>query len=79
LKQLIRTVKYMLKRMLGNARLDHQQLRTSPTHVENIINERLLTAVTEDYNDLVPLTTTMFLRGIKSASFPEGTLLQSNF
>jgi len=46
--------------------------------VENVINERPLTVVTEDQNDLVPLTPAMFLRRIKSASFPEGTLLQGD-
>ncbi len=69
----------MLKRMLGNARLNYEQLRTSLSHVENVINERPLTVVTEDQNDLIPLTPAMFLRGIKYATFPEGTLLGTEF
>jgi len=78
-ERLIRIVKDLLKRMLGKERLDYEQLRTSLSHVENIINERPLTVVTEDQNDLVPLTPAMFLRGIRSASFPEGTLVQGDF
>lgn len=77
-ERLIRTVKDLLKRMLGNARLNYEQLRTSLSHVENIVNERPLTALTEDQNDLVPLTPAMFLRGIDQASFPEGQLLGSS-
>ena len=77
-ERLIRTVKDLLKRTLGKARLDYEQLRTSLSHVENI-NERPLTVVIEDPNDLVPLTPAMFLREIKPALFPEGTLLQGDF
>jgi len=60
-ERLIRTVKYLLKRMLGNARLNYDQLRTSLSQAETIINERPLTVVTEDQNDLIPLTPAMFL------------------
>jgi hypothetical protein len=65
--------------MLGNARLDYDQLRTSLSHAEYVINERPLTVVTEDKNDLIPLTPNMFLRGITTAAFPEGTLLDVDF
>ena len=57
--------------MLGNARLNYDQLRTCLSSLENVVNERPLTVVTEDQNDLVPLTSAMFLRGIGVASFPE--------
>jgi len=62
-ERLIKTVKGLLKRMLGNARLDYDGLRTSLSHVENLVNERPLTVVTEDSNDLIPLIPAMFLRG----------------
>jgi len=65
--------------MLGNARLNYDQLRTSLSQAENIINERPLTVVTEDQNDLIPLTPAMFLRGIRTASFPEGASLSTYF
>jgi len=78
-ERLIRTVKDLLKRMLGNARLSYDQLRTSLSHAENIVNERPLTVVTEDQNDLIPLTPAMFLRGSKTATFPEGTALSKHF
>ena len=78
-ERLIRTVKDLLKRMLGKARLDYDQLRTSLSHAENVINERPLTVVTEDGNDLIPLTPAMFLRGIRSAAFSEVALLEADF
>jgi len=74
-ERLIRTVKDLLKRMLGNARLNYDQLRTNLSHVENLINERPLTIVTEDPSDLIPLTPAMFLRGLSSGAFPEGKQL----
>ena len=55
-ERLIRTVKSLLRRMLGNARLNYDQLRTILSHVENVINERPLTVVTENSTDLIPLT-----------------------
>ena len=74
-ERLIRTVKSSLKRMLGNARLNYDQLRTCLSHVENIINERPLTLVSEDPSDLIPLTPAMFLRGLQSGAFPESKQL----
>ena len=70
-ERLIGTVKSLLKRMLSNARLNYDQLRTSLSHVENLLNERPLTVVTEDPNDLIPLTPAMFLRGVSYGAFPE--------
>ena len=78
-ERLIRTGKKLMKRMLGNARLNYEHLRTCLSYVENTMNERPLTAVTEDSGDLMPLTPAMFLRGIRNADFPEGETLQSYF
>ncbi len=70
-ERLIRSVKDLLKRMLGKARVDSQQLRTCLAIIQSAINDRPLTYVTEDKNDLVPLTPAMFLRPLNGASFPE--------
>ena len=77
-ERLIQTVKSLLKRMFGNARLNYDQLRTCLSHVENIINERPLTLVSEDPSDLIPLTLAMFLRGLQSGAFPESKQLEVN-
>jgi len=62
--------------MLGNAKLNYEQLRTCLSQVENVVNERPLTVVSEDLNDLIPLTPAMFMRGIRSAEYPEGMLVK---
>jgi len=58
--------------MLGKARLDHEQLRTCLSHLGNVINERPLTVMTEDQDDLIPLCPALFTRGIRSAAWPKG-------
>ena len=73
-ERMIRTVKDLLKRMIGNARLNYDQLRTALSSVENVINERPLTVVTEDTDDLIPITPAMFMRSIQSALFPEASV-----
>ena len=67
----MRTVKELLKRMLGNAKLNYDQLKACLSSVENVVNERPLTEVTENQNDLMSFTPAMFLRGIVVASFPK--------
>lgn len=77
-ERLVGLVKNLLKRMLGNARLNQDQLRTCLCQVENLLNERPLTVVTEDQEDLIPLTPAMFMRGISFASFPESHDIQAD-
>ena len=70
-ERLIRTAKDLLKRMLGRGRVDCEGLRTCLSTVESTMNQRPLTTVTEDADDLIPLTPAMFLRGIPGSDFPE--------
>ena len=70
-ERLIRTMKDHLKRMLGRQRVDYDGLRTCLSTVESAMNQRPLTTVTDDSDDLVSLTPAMFLRGIPGSDFPE--------
>jgi hypothetical protein len=70
-ERLIREVKNLLKRMLGRARLSFDQLRTCLANIMSTMNDRPLTAMTEDSNDLVPLTPAMFIRGRAFGYLPE--------
>lgn len=70
-ERLIRTIKDLLKRMLGHGRLNHVQMETCLCEVEAVINGRPLTYVTEDQQDLIPLTPSMFLQDVRSVEFPE--------
>jgi hypothetical protein len=66
-------MKDLLKRMLGRGRgrVDCESLRTCLSTVKSMMNQRPLTTVTEDADDLVPLTPALFLRGIPGSDFPE--------
>ena len=70
-------IKGLLKRTIGNTRLTYDQLRIYMSNVENIINERPLTVITEDQDDLIPLTPAMFLRGIRTLSFSESLSIKA--
>lgn len=70
-ERMVRSVKEPLRRMLGNSIVTNDQLKAVLMEVVSVVNDRPLTTVTEDPNDLDPLTPNMFLRGTKNASFPE--------
>ncbi|XP_021958581.1 uncharacterized protein LOC110854452 [Folsomia candida] len=74
-ERLVRSVKNQLRRILGNARLTYDELRTSLSTVQATINDRPLTAITEDEDDLIPLTPAMFLHPSRSSHFPEGGII----
>jgi len=66
-ERLIGTVKNLLRRMLGNEKLTFRALSNILIKVEAVINGRPLTTVTEDPEDLVPLTPAMFLHEIPTS------------
>lgn len=67
----MRSVKYHLKRILFNVSLSYEELYTLLTQVESILNSRPLTPLTEDPDDLEPLTPGHFLIGAPLAALPE--------
>jgi hypothetical protein len=60
-----------LRKTLGRSKLSFDELRTCLSGVEATINSRPLTTVTEDPEDLIPLTPMMFTRTIVFTQFPE--------
>ena len=76
-ERLVRSTKDLLRKMLGRAKLTYDELRTCLAAVEATINSRPLTTVTEDQNDLIPLTPRMFIRPLSTAQFPEGEMINS--
>ncbi|CAL8087563.1 unnamed protein product [Orchesella dallaii] len=72
-ERLIRSIKDLLKRILGTAKLNYDELRTCIAGVCATINNRPLTVVTEDNGDLIPLTPAIFLRRPVNATMPEAT------
>ncbi|XP_035712961.1 uncharacterized protein LOC118437745 [Folsomia candida] len=57
--------------MLGHSKLNHVQMETCLCEVEAVINGRPLTYVTEDQDDLIPLTPSMFIQDVTTTEFPE--------
>jgi hypothetical protein len=74
-ERLVRSVKDLLRRMIGRAKLSEEDLRNCLSAITATINERPLTTVTEDEEDLIPLTPSMFLRGTCNTEYPEGQML----
>ena len=69
-ERMIRSTKRCLKKVIGRAKLDYDELLTIVTEVEMIINSRPLSYVTPD--DLEePLTPAHFLTGKRTMSLPD--------
>jgi len=72
-ERLIRTVKDLLKRMLGKSKLNLTHFSSLLCEVESEVNRRPLTYVSEDVDDLIPLTPEMFIMDLPHSRFPEAT------
>ncbi|XP_037048786.1 uncharacterized protein LOC119083230 [Bradysia coprophila] len=70
-ERLIRTMKEFLRKLLGHNKLTKTELDTSICYVESLMNGRPLTYVSDDPDDLVPLTPAAFLCDIEQSEFPE--------
>ncbi|XP_055947035.1 uncharacterized protein LOC129980679 [Argiope bruennichi] len=65
-ERLVRVIKELLKRTLGKAILKYEELLTVLCDCEAVVNSRPLTYISEDPNDLIPLTPSLFLNGKSS-------------
>ncbi|UYV62942.1 hypothetical protein LAZ67_2002562 [Cordylochernes scorpioides] len=70
-ERLVRVVKSLLVCMLGFSKLNYVQLETALCEVESIINNRALSYISEDDQDLIPLTPQIFLQTNANNEFPE--------
>lgn len=73
----MRSVKELLRRMLGTAKITRRQLESCLASVSCTINNRPLTTLTEDQDDLIPLTPFMFMRDLPIPGLPERELMVS--
>lgn len=70
-ERLIRSLKELLRRMLGMARLTRRELDNCLAAVAYTLNNRPLTTLTEDSKDLIPLVPAMFMRDLPIGGLPE--------
>lgn len=75
-ERLIKSVKDLLKRMLGFRKVTYVELETLLCEEEAVINNRPLTYVTEDQDDLIPLTPAMFIHNLSVVDCPESKLIK---
>ncbi|GFX71100.1 putative RNA-directed DNA polymerase from transposon X-element [Trichonephila clavipes] len=70
-ERLVRVLKELLRRTLGNAILTTEELQTVLCDCESVINSRPLTYLSENSDDLVPLSPTMFLVENRNLDVPD--------
>ncbi|GFW81114.1 integrase catalytic domain-containing protein [Trichonephila clavipes] len=70
-ERLVRVLKELLGRTLGNAILTTEELQTVLCDCESVINSRPLTYLSENSDDLVPLSPAMFLVENRNLDVPD--------
>ncbi|XP_011879108.1 PREDICTED: uncharacterized protein LOC105568236 [Vollenhovia emeryi] len=76
----IKSAKFHLKRIIGEASLKYQELNTVLIQIEAVLNSRPLTPLSSDPNDFNALTPAHFLIGCPITTYPKPSLkeLQTN-
>ncbi|GFV77232.1 integrase catalytic domain-containing protein [Trichonephila clavipes] len=77
-ERLIGLVKRTLRKTLGKTSLNHDEMYMVLCDCESLINSRPLTYVTDDVEDLEPLTPAMFLQDIREVGAPELDQIDEN-
>ncbi|GFX87384.1 integrase catalytic domain-containing protein [Trichonephila clavipes] len=77
-ERLIGLVKMTLRKTLGKISLNHEEMYTVLCDCESLINSRPLTYVTDDVEDLEPLTPAMFLQDVREVGVPELDQIDEN-
>ncbi|XP_048004785.1 uncharacterized protein LOC125240764 isoform X1 [Leguminivora glycinivorella] len=70
----VRSIKHHLRRVLGSANLVYEDLYSTLTYIEALLNSRPLTPLSSDQNDLLPLTPGHFIIGRSMTAIPEEDL-----
>jgi len=70
-ERLIKSVKELLRRMLGTAKITRRELESCLASISYAINNRPLTTLNEDKEELRPLTPFMFMNDLPVGDLPE--------
>jgi len=70
-ERMIQMVKKLLRRVLGLSSLDYEELVSVLCDCEATINSRPLTSISEDSDELIPLTPAMFMGEIVEGGVPD--------
>ncbi|XP_049869459.1 uncharacterized protein LOC126369201 isoform X2 [Pectinophora gossypiella] len=70
----VKSLKYHMKRVIGQTVLTYEELNTVIIQIEGILNARPLTPMSSDPSDLSYLTPSHFLTGAPITAFPEQDL-----
>lgn len=70
----VKSVKFHLKRVVGDAVLTYEEMTTFLTQVEAVLNSRPLAPLTDDSDDLAALTPGHFIMGCAPTVIPEPSL-----
>ncbi|GFV00940.1 integrase catalytic domain-containing protein [Trichonephila clavipes] len=76
-ERLVGMLKNVLRKVLGKASLNEEELNTLLCDAESIINSRPITYLSEDPKDLVALTPAMFLQEIREIGVPDFDMIDS--
>lgn len=78
-ERLVRSMKEILRKMLGRAKLTYDGLRTCLAAAAQVMNDRPLTTMTADAGDLIPLTPSLFMKDLPVTHFPESEEVGAKF
>ncbi|UYV73219.1 hypothetical protein LAZ67_10002211 [Cordylochernes scorpioides] len=76
-ERLIGMMKQLLFRILGQTSLGYEELSTVMRDVESLMNTRPLTYLTEESEDLAPLTPSLFLHEVREVGVPDLDLIDN--
>lgn len=77
-ERIIRTIKDLMTRSIGKGSLSRVEFATILKDIQEILNDRPLTYISEKTEDLEPLTPNLFLKPHGISRFPEGILLEGD-
>lgn len=77
-ERLVRSVKNCLKKVLGKASLNFEEMTTILTEVEAVLNSRPLSYIHNDADEPQPLTPSHFLVGKRLTSLPPKTMVSES-